>query len=1367
VKRFATASPTGSTPNEYPHSVFARLLLLASMLAITLVAVSPAAALGAPSATTEPATDVHHTSAVLNGRLNPEGDPGIVECRFEWGASVAYGNTAPCSEGNSFASPTNVTASIGNLTPGTTYHFRLHVETTSSGPFNGADRSFRPDTFPVTHPEIASFGPDGTAASSFSKLFSLAFDSNSSKLFALDKGASAIYGFDASASPDFTPLANFSPLTIPGPPEDQSDIAVDATALPSAGNVYYASESGPLGNNVYGYSATGTPLPGFPIATATGRGCGVAVDSAGRLWVANHQNSVEEFSSSGAALGVIATPNQFEVCKLGFDSNDDMYVANRTGDVWKYTKASGYNTSTLFASGSFNSVSVDQSTHHVYLSNYEFRKLPAGGRVEEYDAAGHLLGESAAGNESLSVVDSASHDIFVSYTQTGQVHVFGAEEITRKLPTVTTGDASAITGSTATISGAVDPEGFPVTECHIAWGTTNSYGNSAPCDVSPGSGSGNVQVSAEITGLTSGTSYDFRVFASNAEGTSAGSDASFTTNFPPAVSLASPTAVTNGSADLNGFVNPKGFATSYRFEWGPTRAYGNSVPIPDANAGSGEGNVAVSGHISGLAPNSRYHWRLVAESVNGTAVSRDADFFTLGAPLAETTGSPIRTMTSAQLGGRVSPRGFATSYYFEYGDQGPCDSNPCEQTAARSAGSGEFEELASEEVSGLQSGTTYHYRLVADNGQPGSPVFGGDMTVTTRSSEAPLSHGHFPGPVGSDRAWELVSAAESGGNPVEGATVISDDGSRAVWGLGGGSPLTDSGGFNELYSERTTSGWQTKYVYPPRSEQAGPNWHPPIGRSDLSSFAALNFTISGGYALFRVTPGMAPVKLYEWESEETWGKFEAASDDGSRVLVAANEDVDPQHPAPPHKDNLYDVTSPGDPHLVSLLPGGTVASCGISAASDNTSPYHVAGPVPRSSDWISPNGELAFFLSSGNDCGSQEQLYMRDFGAEETKLLSGPALSGPSCGAGFIRSTADTAFFWTKARLSADDTAPENCSDETSDGDVYRYDLGDGSLECVTCVVPNVEADVFVGGYQAMLRIAVAEDGSRLYFASASRLLPGAASEGYYRLDLENGDLAYLGQVGEGNVGLASIMTPDGSLLFFHSSDPSLDPLGGGAGNAGTQQLYRYDDDDRSLVCVSCPQDGSAPRGAASAPGEGIESANMGSLSKDGSVFAFNTPTPLVGADQNTAGLGQDPIRGQDVYEWRNGRLLLVSDGLKDWPGVDAAPSVRGMTPSGQDILFTAASQYTPDALDDFRRLYDARIGGGIEFPKPPPPCPLEVCQGTPKGTPEEAAPGTSSFSGPGNAKPSQKKRHHKKRHHKQTRTHAKHRANHNRRAAR
>ena len=149
------------------------------------------------------------------------------------------------------------------------------------------------------------------------------------------------------------------------------------------------------------------------------------------------------------------------------------------------------------------------------------------------------------------------------------------------------------------------------------------------------------------------------------------------------------------------------------------------------------------------------------------------------------------------------------------------------------------------------------------------------------------------------------------------------------------------------------------------------------------------------------------------------------------------------------------------------------------------------------------------------------------------------------------------------------------------------------------------------------------------------------AKEGIYRLDVASGDLAYVGSFGYiGDIGGQSYMNPDGSVVVFTSNSPSLNALGGQQ-NGGTLQYYRYDDRDRSLICISCPADGSPPRGAAA--GNSIATptpgANIVPLSRDGEDFAFPTPISLVPADQNTAGAGQNPKSvGVDIYEWRAGR---------------------------------------------------------------------------------------------------------------------------------
>lgn len=825
-------------------------------------------------------------------------------------------------------------------------------------------------------------------------------------------------------------------------------------------------------------------------------------------------------------------------------------------------------------------------------------------------------------------------------------------------------------------------------------------------------------------------------------------------------------SITAHSGTLHASVNPNGAPdVSYRFEYSLDGASWTPVSSSDTVLGSQVTPQTVSQALNpsggGLEPNTLYHVRVVVtRPFNRTTISAEAAFTTSGAkPLVETVGSPLRTSTTVRFDARVAPLNTATTYHFEYGTQGACDSHPCESTPDASAGAGGLFRLVSEEVTGLQPGATYHYRIVADNSTPGPPSIGGDFAVTTRLSDAPLSHGHFRGPPGSDRAWEQVNTPDTSGNPLFGGLAFSNDGNRAIYQVLGGLSQGDTGSFQGIYfAERSESGWQTRSITPKRSELKGPAWIPPAGTADLSDLVSLNTEgLAGGpTATFHLHPDGPPAKVFEASDAEYQG-LTLVSDDASRIVELLSGELDPAHPGTGSSSQLYDVSS-GLPQLASLLPGDVVPTCNAGSG-----PGVIFGlpadffNVPRrTTHWLTADGSALFFSSPGISCGGEPQLYMRVFGAQATTLISKSPVSGPACGAALIKSTTTSAFFWTQSRLAADDTeAPEGCkSDETGtarDGDVYRYSLGDGALDCVTCVISGGDANVAPGtsGYGPGVNIAVAEDGSRVYFTTASHLLSGAPPVGVraiYRVDVASGNLAYVGPGGGDEVigdstAKNETLSADGTVLIFRSANAALDALTS-SDNDGTSQYYRYDDRDRSLICVSCPQDGSPPvdevKGAVGNGGTLVSlnaaGPNISPVDADGDFF-FNTPTPLVSADQNTAGAEENPETGTDVYEWRDGRLLLVTDGLTSWVEHNV-PDVAGVSPSGRDVYFDATAQYTPDALDGIRRLYDARVGGGIGFPPTPVPCPLEVCQGTPVGAPEEETPGTSSFIGPETGRP-------------------------------
>jgi hypothetical protein len=102
----------------------------------------------------------------------------------------------------------------------------------------------------------------------------------------------------------------------------------------------------------------------------------------------------------------------------------------------------------------------------------------------------------------------------------------------------------------------------------------------------------------------------------------------------PAAITGAASAITGTTATLNGTVLANKEETTYHFEYGLTTAYGSVTP----NAGPIGGNAgkAVSADVSGLAPLTVYHFRLVATNPSGTSTGADAEFTTTtgGAPPA-------------------------------------------------------------------------------------------------------------------------------------------------------------------------------------------------------------------------------------------------------------------------------------------------------------------------------------------------------------------------------------------------------------------------------------------------------------------------------------------------------------------------------------------------------------------------------------------------------------------------------------------------------------------------------------------------------------------------------------------------------------
>jgi len=106
----------------------------------------------------------------------------------------------------------------------------------------------------------------------------------------------------------------------------------------------------------------------------------------------------------------------------------------------------------------------------------------------------------------------------------------------------------------------------------------------------------------------------------------------------PAATTGAASAVTDHSATLSGSVNANGVPTTYRFEYGPTTAFGSTTSTTDV--GSGTGAVAAAATLGGLSPATTYHYRLVATNAGGVTKGADQTFTTAALPPAPSSSSP-------------------------------------------------------------------------------------------------------------------------------------------------------------------------------------------------------------------------------------------------------------------------------------------------------------------------------------------------------------------------------------------------------------------------------------------------------------------------------------------------------------------------------------------------------------------------------------------------------------------------------------------------------------------------------------------------------------------------------------------------------
>jgi phosphodiesterase/alkaline phosphatase D-like protein len=295
-------------------------------------------------------------------------------------------------------------------------------------------------------------------------------------------------------------------------------------------------------------------------------------------------------------------------------------------------------------------------------------------------------------------------------------------------PSAVTSPANGITTSGATLNGTVSAFNASTTVT-FEYGLDDTYGTTVTADQSPVTGSSDTLVSNAITGLAPNTQYHYRIVAVNAGGTTRGLDQTFTSAAAKPTAVADPASgITTSGATLNATVNALNASTTVTFEYGLADTYGSSVSADQSPVG-GSTNTSVSKAITGLAPNTQYHFRVVAVNAGGTSNGLDHTFSTsAAAPSAVTDSASSLTKTGATLNGTVNALNASTIVTFEYG---LTDTYGSAIAADQSPVSGSTDTPVSVAISGLTPATTYHYRVVTVNA--GGTTRGTDLTFTTAS----------------------------------------------------------------------------------------------------------------------------------------------------------------------------------------------------------------------------------------------------------------------------------------------------------------------------------------------------------------------------------------------------------------------------------------------------------------------------------------------------------------------------------------------------------------------------------------------------------------------------------------------------------
>ena len=1195
----------------------------------------------------------------------------------------------------------------------------------------------------LTRLTTGSFGVDGTSGTSFTDPNRLALNGAGDKLYVFDPGGASphLYSF---GNPSLTPSGGAFPLTL-AEGGTNSGIGVDGTSGASAGNLYYATN---FAKEIYGFDSAGSPLGGnFPFVPGGGGPsvpCGSpGVDSEGNLFVADYgSNLIREYDSAGSALAMIDASGQSsgfaKPCNAALGSDDDLFVGMYRGPVWRYTAASGYDpgSATKIDPVDSRAIAVDLEADELYVAHQESVSVydtQTGDRIYDFPTAGKSEGIA---------IDHEADRVYVSNTASGsdQVDVYGSPV---SVPDVATAAASGVTGSAATLNGAVDPLGLEVTDCAFEYVDAAHYepeaadpyaaGQSEECAESPaeiGSGTGDVEVHLDVSGLSAETTYHYRLTAANANGAEEGPDSSFETDGVPQILGAGSHNVTLAEASLKAQINPHGAETSYRFEWGLAGAPYEHVTDP-ASIGSESVPQVASLFLQGLAAGTAYRFRVVATNELGVAEGNDTTFTTYRAPapFAPCANDAYRTGSSAQL-----PDCRA------YEMVSPVDKNGRDiiRALAGAKDPGAYVQAATD---GNRIAYTALFAAFAE--QPSGFVHNQYLAGRTERGQ-------------SGEGW----SSEGIHPPVIGITVNPGE----VFGL----PRDFM-----AFTPDLCSAWLVDNQTPPFAADGQ------VDRANLYRRQNCGAGKGGLEALVPDPPYGLPAETPA--RHVTKDSIGGSSSDGSRVFFVAKAKLTEEA-----SEGVDTVGRPvaevyervgGELRVASVLPDAATGDpipgdgAGFANPSEATIGSDSSNTVQGA---VSEDGTRVYWSAGEFAKLGKGKIYVRAH--PEQGIVAGECSAAAKACTRAVSSGSE-AFFWG----ASNDGSKALFSEEE---DLYQYDLAKAE-EGKTARTKIAEGVRGVAGFS--------DDLSRIYFVSREDQGAEANEQGDEAIEgepnlylLEDGEFTFIGTLAETDTGAseaggdsvaaydlgarvsyqrATRVTPDGSRIAFNSRAPL-----SGFDNTDTTdgrpvvEVFSFEADSGELSCISCNPTGARPSGApelrlpynppplppeyrTNVPAAAwiptwehpLHASNV--LSEDGTRIFFHSNEALLPRDTNGA---------QDVYEWEapgTGSCTAEEDNPSYFPQNDGciylissgvSPSESEFweaSPDGSDVFFTTAQSLVardPGSVD----LYDARVQGGFPEAAAPAACEGEACQ-SPPPAPEAKTPASSAFRGAGNLAPS------------------------------